>query len=110
MSFGTAQRPRPTTPATADFLYDITADKLLLIIDQDKGSKSVTNDIENVLTDIIREEELGSLAGYAVAYRDSEGDWCRVLLDEAGQYEQICGFGVRVTCEAEAMRRLRELA
>lgn len=110
MSFGTAPRPRPNTPTTADFFYDITADKLLLIIDQDKGSKSVTNDIENVLTDIAREQGLSSLAGLAVTYRDSEGDWCRVLLDEAGRYQQICGFGVRVTCEREAMRRLRELA
>lgn len=106
MAFAVSSRPR----TTADYLYDLTGDGLLVIIDQDLGNRSVTNDMANVLADIAQAEELASLAGVAVTYRDSEGDWCRVVLNADGSYEQICGFGTRVTDEAEAIRRLRELA
>ena len=106
--------PRPLPPlenprATADYIYEVTEDRLLVIIDE-LSAVSVTNDIRNVLADIAQREGLASLAGFRVTYRDSELDWCRVVLSETGRYEQICGFGVRVTCEAEAKRRLRELA
>ena len=42
------------------------------------GSKSVTNDIENVLEEI--RAELGNLAGFAIIYRDSMGRWDGVQL------------------------------
>lgn len=106
MAFTVSSRPR----ASADYLYDLTDDGLLVIIDQDLGGRSVTNDLVNVLGDIIVKEGLESLAGVRVTYRDSEGDWCRVVLDAAGSYERVCGFGVRVTDEAVAVRHQREQA
>jgi hypothetical protein len=110
MSDGTSFKHTPTTPVAASYLYDITPDGLLVIIDQDEEGASVTTEIQNVLAEIAHKEGLSTLAGLLVTYRDTEKDWCRVVLDDEGKYEQICGFGVRVTCEAEAMRRLRELA
>lgn len=57
-------------PIRADYTYTIETN-VISIIDLDLGSKSVTNDIENVLDDI--RTELGDLAGYSVIYRDSMG-------------------------------------
>lgn len=61
----------------ADYSYTVKG-SVITIIDLDQGSKSVTNDIENVLDDI--RAELGDLAGYAVIYRDSMGRWDGVRL------------------------------
>lgn len=56
----------------ADYSYTVEG-SVIAIVDLDQGSKSVTNDIENVLADI--RTELGDLAGYAVIYQDSMGRW-----------------------------------
>lgn len=64
-------------PIRADYSYTIE-DNVIAVIDLDLGSKSVTNDIEKVLEDI--RAELGTLAGYAVIYRDSMGRWDGVRL------------------------------
>ncbi len=56
----------------ADYTYTVEG-SVIAIVDLDQGSKSVTNDMENVLNDI--RAELGDLAGYAVIYRDSTGRW-----------------------------------
>jgi len=61
----------------ADYTYTVEG-SIIAIIDLDQGSKSVTNDIENVLDDI--RAEIGDLAGYAVIYRDSMGRWDGVRL------------------------------
>ena len=105
MAFADSSRPQ----ALADYLYDLTEDGLLVIIDQDLGNRSVTNDIENVLVDIATAEERPTLAGLRVTYRDSEGDWCRVVLSKEGRYDLICSFGKRVTHEAEALELLRQV-
>jgi hypothetical protein len=63
----------PTLSASAKYKYIIVND-YLLIIDLD-GPKSVTNDIENVLTDI--EGAIGPIVG-RILYRDSEGEWDEV--------------------------------
>ncbi len=105
MAFAVYSRPR----ASADYIYDLTDDGLLVIIDQDLGGRSVTNDVVNVLGDIALKEGLESLVGVRVTYRDSEGDWCRVVLNRAGCYERICSFGKRVTGEAEALDLLRQV-
>ena len=60
----------------ADFSYTIS-DGTVYIIDEDKGNKSVTNDMENVLSDI--ESIEGSLQNYKIVYRDSQGIWERVI-------------------------------
>lgn len=99
----------PAGPAPeAEYLYELTDDRLVLIIDLDGDAvPSVTNDIRAVLADVAAREGLPHLGGCRVAYLDSEGDWCRVLLDDSGHVEQICGFGHRVSCEAEARHLLR---
>ena len=61
----------------ADYTYTVEG-PVIAIVDLDQGSKSVTNDMENVLDDI--RTELGDLAGYAVIYRDSMGRWDGVRL------------------------------
>lgn len=112
MSFGTSPRPyigQGHTRASADYLYDLTEDRLLVIIDQDSGEKSVTNDMVNVLADIAQTEGLPSLAGVHVTHRDSDGDWNRVVLSQEGRYERVCSFGLRVTDEAKALELLRQV-
>jgi hypothetical protein len=63
----------------ADFRYRVVQDnediKLLLIVDENLGGRSVTNDIENVLADICELEDSDPLDYYPIAYRDSEGRW-----------------------------------
>jgi hypothetical protein len=105
MAFAVAPSPR----ASADYLYDLTEDGLLVIIDQDLGNRSVTNDIENVLADLAQAEELATLAGRRVTYRDSDGDWCRVVLTKEGRFDRFCGFGLRVKDEAQAVELLRQV-
>lgn len=61
----------------ADYNYTVDGN-IIAIVDLDLGSRSVTNDIENVLADI--RAELGGLAGYSVIYRDSLGRWDGVRL------------------------------
>ena len=61
----------------ADYTYSVEG-SVIAIVDLDHGSKSVTNDMENVLEDI--RAKLGDLAGYAVIYRDSMGRWDGVRL------------------------------
>ena len=61
----------------ADYRYSVEG-SVIAIVDLDLGSKSVTNDMANVLDDI--RAELGDLAGYAVIYQDSMGRWDGVRL------------------------------
>lgn len=110
MSFPPISAPRPPK-ATAAYVYDANhAQQLLSIIDLDEADvPSVTNDLAHVLADIAHEQGLAGLAGWGVTYRDTEGDWCRVVLRPTGELEQICGFGQRVTSECEALARMWSL-
>ncbi len=70
---------------SADFSWG-TIISLLYIVDENKGNKSVTNDIENVIEDI-RESfkklammENFSLMNFIIIYRDSDGNWDGVKL------------------------------
>lgn len=61
----------------ANFMYKIgeaNGTKMLLIVDQDAGGMSVTNDIENVVA-FIGEKEAIDPDDYFIAYKDSEGNW-----------------------------------
>ena len=49
----------------------------IVIIDLDRGGRSVTNDIEAVLATL--DDQLGGLGDRPVIYRDSEGLWDGVL-------------------------------
>jgi hypothetical protein len=61
----------------ADYTYTVDGN-IIAIIDLDLGSRSVTNDMENVLAEI--RAELGDLAGYSIIYRDSMRRWDGVRL------------------------------
>lgn len=61
--------------AKSDYGYVIDQ-KILFIEDRDLGNRSVTNDIENVLSDIIESEKNNEgflLDNYSIIYRDSSG-------------------------------------
>lgn len=61
----------------ANFQYkigEVQGLKMLLIVDKDAGSMSVTNDIENVVADISTHEGIDPTE-YFIAYKDSQGDW-----------------------------------
>lgn len=61
----------------ADFHYRLTVfdnHKVLLICDQDLGNMSVTNDIENVVSDIALHEGIDP-EDYLIFYKDSLGYW-----------------------------------
>ncbi len=56
----------------AGYDYGIT-DGVIWIIDQDTSKMSVTNDIENVVEEIAKKENIMKLT--PVVYRDSQGIW-----------------------------------
>ena len=61
----------------ADFFYRLgiyEKKPVLFIWDENKGNKSVTNDIENVVADIAAHERLEP-KDHLILYRDSEGLW-----------------------------------
>jgi hypothetical protein len=69
----------------ADFSWG-TVCSLLYIVDENKGNKSVTNDIENVL-EVIRESFKNiarmkhfSLMKFTIIYRDTDGHWDGIKL------------------------------
>lgn len=64
--------------STSDFMYQYGkySDFLYIwIVDADLGNKSVTNDIENVVNDIIDHEEIEDHSQIMIVYMDSERIW-----------------------------------
>ncbi len=59
--------------ARADYVYTLT-DDILSIIDLDRGGKSVTNDIDNIIADVSEIEDIDP-SEIKVIYRDSDGIW-----------------------------------
>lgn len=86
-------------PPRADYTYTVE-ENIIAIVDLDMGSRSVTNDIENVLDEI--SAQLGGLAGYAIIYRDSQGIWDGVRLERG----LAVFYGLNETELEEARRRL----
>lgn len=59
----------------ADYTYTIQGDTVK-IIDLNRGNVSVTNDAENVLTEIQSTENIKELR---IIYRDSMDEWCELI-------------------------------
>ena len=60
--------------------YDyFTRSGVVFVTDRDEGGRSVTNDIENVVSELIARGVLRP--GYRLTYRDSMGVWDEVVLD-----------------------------
>jgi len=60
----------------SDYHYEFV-DNVLLIIDENQGNKSVTNDIKNVLLEIAHNENMtiDQLKSHKIAYQDSMKIW-----------------------------------
>jgi hypothetical protein len=89
-------RPKPT----ADFTYSISGN-VISIVDLDLGNRSVTNDIESVLRKIEHYHQ-GSIGGFRIMYRDSEGIWDGIEWD--GEHPSF--FELRETDESQARHKL----
>lgn len=68
--------------------YDYKLDGNIIAIEDRKGMKSVTNDIENVLSDIMKLENTNSafFTDKRIIYKDSDGIWdeVRLQIEERG--------------------------
>ncbi|HRN92989.1 MAG TPA: hypothetical protein PLS87_11255 [Ferruginibacter sp.] len=63
--------------AKADYTYalrEMDGQKFICIIDQDRGNMSVTNNIEEVVDEILTKEKINS-ADHLIVYRDTDGSW-----------------------------------
>jgi hypothetical protein len=84
----------------ADFTYSMTPIQIK-IVDLNTGKASVTNDIESVLRKIEAWHQ-GSIAGYQIMYRDSDGYWDGVEWNG----EQPRFFAIRERDETAAEKKL----
>lgn len=65
--------------SNSDYIWN-TSGNVLLIQDLDQGRMSVTNDIENVLSDL--QKSIGdSIKSMDIIYRDSNGVWDGVIAE-----------------------------
>jgi len=95
-------KPRRTWDTLrSDYTYTVRGN-VIAIIDLNRGSRSVTTDIENILDDIRRALDR-DLSGYAVIYRDSMGNWDGVRIDDKGLVEF---YALRETEQEKAVTRL----
>jgi hypothetical protein len=94
--------PHFSNPAKtqAEFTYSMVLNRIK-IVDLNRGTASVTNDIENVLRKIEAWHQ-GSIAGYRIMYRDAAGYWDGVEWD--GEHARF--FAIRETDEAAAEKKL----
>lgn len=73
---------RPFPPATRADYYCGLVENELYIVDSDLGNRSVTNDLEAVLLDILRNILPSSLdlTELNIRYCDTEGVWDRIVV------------------------------
>ena len=74
----------------SDYSYSIH-EKTILIIDLDKGGRSITNNMSNVLKDISFKEGI-DLSFYNIAYKDSLNEWDGVKI---GDNSKISFYPIR---------------
>lgn len=81
----------------SDYKYEVIPDdKIIVIEDLDNKKVSLTNDIENVITEISDKEGL-AVNDFKIVYKDSEGYW--------DGFNQISGkfIFLRITRRKQAM-------
>jgi hypothetical protein len=64
--------------------------KVFAIVDED-GPVSITNDVEAVVAEVVRTYDIKS--GQPMIYRDSEGRWDGIELDERGHFKDFILLG-----------------
>ena len=92
-------------PVRAEFdLHVCEEDRQIRIMDQNRDSMSVTNDMERVLTEVAFHIDR-TLADYEILYRDSEGDWDRVVMTalDDGTFEAEIKVGPRGRAATEEL-------
>ncbi|MGF6607040.1 hypothetical protein OKW45_001940 [Paraburkholderia sp. WSM4175] len=76
----------------ASYAFNRLSPDIVAIADLNvSGCRSVTNDIENVLADLVRLAAL--LTGDRVIYRDSAGVWDQVIIDDACRFKGFESIG-----------------
>lgn len=86
----------------ADYTYalrELNGHKFICIIDQNRGNMSVTNDIENVVDEILGREKIIA-SDHLIVYRDSDGSWdgwdhstrAFVHLNSRDQYQSMSNY------------------
>ena len=65
---------------------------VIAIIDHDQG-RSVTNDAENVIADLVAQGF--DLSRYLVIYRDTRGIWDQLLVDRTGHFAGFSSINER---------------
>lgn len=65
--------------------YDYRIDDNILAIEDLNGFKSVTNDIENILNDIIKAEQL-NIWNFKIMYKDSMGIWDGIKITSVNSF------------------------
>jgi hypothetical protein len=63
----------------SDYRIVKVEDNKAFLVDLDKGNASVTNDAENVFSEVVRQ-----YPGHRVIYRDSMGQWDEIAIDGNG--------------------------
>jgi len=90
----------------SDYTFEIIAD-IICIIDNNTGQKSVTNDIENVLSDI---QKTGiNIEEHKIIYRDSEEIWDGIELTNTNPIE-ISFYNIGETNVDNAIFRVQEMS
>ncbi len=78
----------------SDFAYQII-DDVLCIKDLNLGKMSVTNNIENIIDYILKNDnDIGKLKKILVIYKDSENEWNEIRLNENKNFENFSYIGV----------------
>jgi hypothetical protein len=86
----------------AQFNFDIDGD--ILAIEDLGGMKSVTNDIENILSDIAK-YSLVNLSEYRIIYKDSQGVWDGITLKNG----RVSFFPINETDYKKAKEKLLKI-
>lgn len=89
-------------PGRSDFYLRQDGADVLVIVDRNLGNKSVTNDVERVIQDVV---SLGfEVDAMRVIYRDSEREWA-MILTESGRFVRFLKLDVKTEAEAIALVR-----
>jgi len=88
---------------SADYTYAVV-EGVMCIVDENLGSTSVTNDAANIIASLILTEALPP--GMPVIYRDSDGVWDGILVDDA--FAGFIPLGTRHQRDAVMMTKERE--
>lgn len=91
----------------SEYTHDI--EENIISITDKGGMKSVTNDIENVITDIIEREGILKVMNSKIIYKDSQGVWdgVRIELDASGKIKSTDFYSINEMDYQKAKEKVR---